>query len=122
MNFAKKNGKCIVEAFVEFHKKNPHIYKRFLHYALERMSGNLRHKISGKAIINRIRWDDDVDSTARDYKINDAFSPYYVRLFIKQFPQHQSRFELRRLRALDYVLGFSEGKNKNYLFKDGGWK
>ena len=91
--------------FMVFHEANPHIYKYFKEYALKwiQSPGKKIIKISSKQIIGRIRWFLDVETEKTDFKINDAFTPHYARLFIKEFPQYENLFELRKLRAKNPV-------------------
>lgn len=99
MNFRTTNGKTIKQAFDEFHSANPHIYEQFKEIAFMLIRRN-KKKISSKMIINHIRWMVYVQ-TADDtgYKINDAYTPHYARLFIYDYPQHETKFETRNLRS-----------------------
>jgi len=56
-------------------------------------------KVSSKLIINRIRWEVYIETSGDPYRINDAFTSHYARLFVKEFPEHKGAFEFRRLRS-----------------------
>lgn len=99
MKYKDATGKTIIESFKQFHKDNPIVYELFKRYAM-----NLIHvgkkKLSSKLIINRIRWEVYLETKTDElYRINDAFTAHYARLFIEDFPQHEDKFEFRRLRA-----------------------
>jgi hypothetical protein len=101
--FYKKNGKTIQEAFEKYHKANPKIYELFKKFALEivkKRAGKKNKKTSAKLIINRIRWEIYVETLSDDgYRINDAWSSRYARLFSEEFPQHEDIFNFRLLRS-----------------------
>ena len=105
MNFKQKNGKTIEQAFSEFHKENPRIYEYFKEYfeLLHIRKGISR--VSSKLIINRIRFEISIGTTSVDYKINDAFTAHYSRLFVKDYPQYIHCFEFRRIRSFVPVQG-----------------
>jgi len=101
MNFETLNGKSIEDSFWDFHRSNPHIYHLFAKYALYMIRSKGMKKISSKLIINRIRWEVYVETdTDDDYRINDAFTPWFSRLFIKDFPEYKNIFEFRRIRSM----------------------
>jgi len=105
MNFKQSNGKSIEQAFSEFHKENPHIYEYFKDYfQLLHIRKGIK-KVSSKLIINRIRWEVTIKTTSTDYKINDAFTAHYARLFVKDYPQYIDCFEFRRIRSFVPVQG-----------------
>lgn len=100
-DFKSTFGKSIEESFLQYHKDNPHIYAHFCDYALAWLKTGAK-KISSKQIIGRIRWFLDVESKgeeAKSFKCNDAFTAYFSRMFVEQFPEYSERFEFRNLRA-----------------------
>jgi len=101
MNFRTENGKTIKQAFDEFHKANPHVYQKFKKLALGLINQrNARSKISSKMIINQIRWLTYTETTEQTgYKINDAYTSHYARLFISDYPQYETKLETRNLRS-----------------------
>ena len=61
-----------------FDHKNPHIYALFLRFAYE--AKNRGHKrFSSKSIIERIRWETNVMTTDKMFKISNNLTPYYSR-------------------------------------------
>lgn len=101
MRYSEQTGKSIPEAFQDFHRDNPRVYELFRKFALWLIETKGKKKISSKLIINRIRWEIYLETKTEDkYRINDAFTSHYARLFILEFPKYSDRFELRRLRCL----------------------
>lgn len=97
MNYRDTHGRTILEAFKDFHTKNPDVYKQFENQTMAAI-GRGRKKISAKLIINWIRWNIYLDTTDESYKINDAFQSYYARLFVELHPEHLTIFNFRKLR------------------------
>jgi hypothetical protein len=105
MNFKQTTGKTIGVAFAEFHKANPEVFKLFDSFCWEILRA--RKKISAKLIINRIRWEIYMTTEGDDkYKINDAFSCWYARLWLWENPQYRDKIELREIR---------DGENENFI-------
>ena len=97
MNYKELNGHSIRDGFDKFNAENPHIFKAFEQQALRAIAKG-RTKISSKLIINWIRWHEFLESSDKNFKINDAFGSYYSRHFIEKHPQHKDVFEFRKLR------------------------
>lgn len=97
MNYKQLTGKTIREGFEEFNKENPHVFRAFEQQALKAIEKG-REKISGKLIINWIRWNEKLETNDQNFKINDAFQAYYVRAFITKYPEYYYAFNLRKLR------------------------
>ena len=107
-SFQKQTGKTIQQAFDEFHALNPKVYIEFIRFANE-ASRRGKKKLSAKLIINRIRWEiwlPTVEPTLfndggemKAWKLNDAYSSRYARLFADDFPEHESKLEFRELRS-----------------------
>lgn len=102
MNFSTQTGQTIEEAFNDFDRQNPHIYELFKKYLREWWKANKNNpgaKTSSKLIINRIRWEVETTTTAKDFKINDAFSRSYIRKFARDYPAFANLFEYREIRS-----------------------
>ena len=98
MDFESLNGKTIKQAFDEFHSKNPKVYKLFCEQCFRAIQRN-RKKLSSKQILGFIRWEISLETESDDgFKINDAFTSHYSRLFVKDYPQHIEIFNFRGLR------------------------
>ena len=97
MNYKELNGISIREGFEQFNSSNPHVFCEFEKQALMAINKG-REKISAKLIINWIRWNECLRTSDQNFRINDAYQSYYARLFIKKYPEYESRFEFRKLR------------------------
>jgi len=101
MNFQQNTGKTIQQAFEKFHADNPLIYSYYCDFALAWIKSGAK-KISSKQIIGRIRWFIEVETKgeeAKTWKVNDAFTCYFSRLFVSDFPEYQEYFNFRELRS-----------------------
>ena len=124
-DYLQTNGKTIEQAFTEYHEENPEVFEMFRKYLLQIVNSNLSKTVSierlqaekkirtsSKMIINRIRWEiatvgiqapnseENVKEGKFDsFKINDAFTSRYARLFCDQNPEWSFLFNLRNLRS-----------------------
>lgn len=103
MNYKELNGLSIREGFDAFNKQNPHIYDAFEEQVLNAIRKG-RNKVSAKLIINWIRWNEFLNSSDLNFKINDAYQSYYARYFVEKHPQYEYIFEFRRLRNEDRIV------------------
>ncbi len=109
----RKPARSSRERFERFHKENPHVFDLFKRFAFQALASN-RGRFSGRTIIHRIRWYTRVETDdPTGFKINDHWSPYYVRMFVAEFSEHEGFFEMRRAIA-DTMLP------KNVFRLDGG--
>ena len=84
--------------FVAFDADNPRVWELFVRFAREALAAR-RERFSADAILHRIRWFSNVETTAdTGFKVNDHFSAFYARKFVRMFPEHSSFFELRERR------------------------
>lgn len=97
MNYFQLNGESIRDGFLKFHKENPHIYASFEQQAMNAINKG-RTKLSAKLIINWIRWNEFIESSDKNFSVNDAFQALYAREFINRHPEHSGIFEMRKLR------------------------
>lgn len=86
--------KATLEAFKKFHKENPHIYRHFKELA-NKMYATGRKKYSSKLIINVMRWESDLKTNSKPFKINDRFQSLYGRLLAYKDPKFRDWFEFR---------------------------
>lgn len=83
-----------LKAFKNFHRENPHVYKRFKELAYQ-MQRTGRKKYSSKLIINVMRWEADLKTKGKVFKINDRFQSLYGRLLAYNDPTFETFFEFR---------------------------
>lgn len=116
MTYAESTGQSIQQSFEDYHAKYPEVYEHFIRLAFKAIRSG-KDKISAKMIINVIRWEifiktknaplkdspptlfEQGNPDKKEFKINDAYQSRYARLFIKDFPQHADKFEVRSLRS-----------------------
>ena len=99
MKYSDKTGRSIPEAFEDYHYDHPDIYIHFKKFAFDLIATGMK-KISAKLIIERVRWEIYMGVTDTDcFKINNVFTSYYARLFVDDYPEHQDKFEFRRLKS-----------------------
>jgi len=78
-----------------FHKANPEVWDHFVLFTNQIISKGFAN-YSVKAIFERIRWELDSKSTGESqFKINNNFSAFYGRRFMKMYPQHAGFFRTR---------------------------
>lgn len=87
----------IERAFNEYHRANPAVWQAFERFAFEAIRAGMK-KYSARAIIHRIRWFVEVETKSSDgFSVNNNLSPYYARMFMARYSQHQGFFETREL-------------------------
>lgn len=86
--------------FLDFHVLHPQVYRLFEKFALQLIERGHK-KLGAKMIMERIRWEITTGSKDNDgFKINNNYTAYYSRLFIKNNPQYRDYFEFREIRKL----------------------
>lgn len=108
MKHKELSGMSIEQSFKKFNKENPHVYKMFSEQCLIAIKKG-KSKISSKAIINWMRWEIfmqtnkrasiNIDGKIFEFKINDAYTSRYARLFLIKNPKYMGIFDLRQLRS-----------------------
>ena len=99
MDFETLNGRTIKDTFDQFHEENPAVYGFFKTYADRAIRSGVK-KLSSKLIINRIRWEIYIQISGDEtYRINDAFTAHYARLYAEDYPEYAHMFEFRRIRS-----------------------
>lgn len=93
-----KEHTSISEAFMAFHKLNPHIYNRLVELTRAARAAGRTHVGIG-AMWERLRWDYLVSTNGADFKLNNNYRSRYARLIIANEPELANMFELRALRS-----------------------
>jgi hypothetical protein len=83
--------------FWKHHDVNPRMYELFNQFAGQAVVRRPRY--SSDAILHRIRWFTDIESTGEPFKVNDHYSAYYARLWMRDHPEHAGFFETRATRV-----------------------
>ena len=93
-----------IEGFESYHVSNPQIYIAFKKLTFQLISSGRKH-YGAKAIFEVIRFNTAIKGNDQ-YKVNNNYTAYYARLFMKDFPKHDGFFNLRKSK-------FDENKIKN---------
>jgi hypothetical protein len=80
-----------------WHKLNPQVWEKFREYTLEAVNSGRRH-YSHWAIINRIRWNREIETKGGEFKISNDYICFYARLFHAKYPEHGDFFRLKMLK------------------------
>ena len=94
----------------EWHKQNPKVWERFRDYTLEAIRSG-RKNYSQWAVINRIRWNEEIETKGGDFKISNNYISFYARLFHAKYPEHKDFFKLKPLKEEKEI---QELKSKGY--------
>ena len=80
--------------FLEFHKANPHVYKRLVEMALElAVKGHQRYGIAG--LFEVLRWETAISTTESTFKLCNNHRAYYARLIMENVPRLRRFFVIR---------------------------
>lgn len=110
--------------FVEFFWANLEIWRLFVRFA-DTVTERGYKKFSARTIIERIRWETNLETKGEPVKINNDYTPYYARLYMLY--RKSDLFKLRYLKSIDKkaykenltVVGFDEpgDEEKDVLLK-----
>ena len=79
-----------------FSAKHPKVNKLFVAFTKEVIDRGFKH-YSVKAVFERIRWEtDQADAAGKSmFKLNNNYSPWFARKFMKENPQFDGFFRTR---------------------------
>ena len=83
--------------FEVFHRDNPRVYEMFKQFTFRAINRGFKH-LSADMVLHRIRWEtyiETVDPDPGGFKINNNYSAFYGRLFMREFPQYDGFFRTR---------------------------
>lgn len=106
-----------------FHKKHPEVWRLFVRFTEELITAGHKH-YSAKGIFERIRWEQDVAQPQwkqdgyvgsgcinggqpvsyaknQQFKLNNNYSSFYARAYMKKFPRHDGFFRTRKRKSAD---------------------
>lgn len=95
------------DAFKKYHADHPDIYRNFKKYSFM-MLGRGRKRYSAKCIIERIRWDYDMEYSDKEFKISNSMTSFYVRFLIWNHEEFAGFFQLKKVKGIRH-------KEKNQL-------
>ncbi|MGH2618596.1 MAG: hypothetical protein ACRDJC_25480, partial [Thermomicrobiales bacterium] len=82
------------ERFERFHEANPHVYDHLVRMARQWRSATGGRRLGIRTLWEATRWDIGLRTGDEDYKLNDHYPAFYVRLIIKREPDLADLFEL----------------------------
>ena len=85
------------EKWWAWHKANPKVWEKFEEYTFQAIQSG-RKKYSQWAIINRIRWNEEIETKGGDFKISNDYICFYARLFHARYPQYKGFFSIKPLK------------------------
>jgi hypothetical protein len=85
---------ALLARFKAFHAANPHILEAFIAAALEMQAAGWE-KYSATCIMNKIRWDTNLKTNGKPFRIDDSFTPIYARVAAVTEPALKDFFEFR---------------------------
>jgi len=106
----------IVARFKKFHHKNTDVWILFQHYTFEIIDAEFSH-YSSSDILGRIRWHSNLKTKGTAVKINSCHSPYYSRLFMMKYPEHEGFFRTRKLTS-ETKAAFNDDDDVYIIEKD----
>lgn len=77
--------------FLAFHRDNARVYELYVQFA--RTLARSQSRLGSRAILERIRWETNVETNGATVKIPNAYSAYYSRLFEIDNPQYDGLFQ-----------------------------
>jgi len=93
-------GPSIYKNFLRFNEQYPQVYLLFEKFALQLIHAG-KKKLGAKMILERIRWEIATGSKDEEgFKINNNYTAYYSRWFIRNHPQYAEYFEFRTIRRM----------------------
>jgi hypothetical protein len=81
----------LLDEFVAFHEANPEVYELFDSYCREAIRSG-RTRLGAKMVIERMRWYTDIETSDGEFKLRNAFTAFYARLWQTRHPEHPGFF------------------------------
>jgi len=88
----------IGDAFRVFHAENPHVYAELRAGALRLHHAGWKH-FGIARLYEGLRYQRALETTAKDWKLDNNFRALYARLLMEQEPELEGFFELRQRTA-----------------------
>jgi hypothetical protein len=89
------------ERFERFHQDNPHVYDLMVRLARDWKRRTGRNRLGVAALWERMRWELAVRTTDEAPALNNDHKAFYARLIMRQEPDLEGLFEVRRSVADD---------------------
>ncbi|WP_323028437.1 hypothetical protein [Gelidibacter japonicus] len=82
-------------AFQQYDKDHPEVYQLFKEVTFEAIKKGFKY-FSARGLFQVMRFNRGGKIKDDGFKLNNNYTPYYVRKFKKEFPQYDAFFECRR--------------------------
>lgn len=82
-------------AFQRYDLQHPEVYRRFAELTFEAIKKGFKN-FSARGLLWVMRFENGAHPKNDGFKLNNNYTPYYVRKFVKEFPQHKAFFECRK--------------------------
>jgi hypothetical protein len=96
-DYLQKIDSRLVNRFIEFHEKNPIVYKKFVEYTKKIIDRGFE-RYSAWTIINVIRWEQDLETKGNAFRINNDFIALYARMLVNRNSWFKGFFNLREMK------------------------
>lgn len=84
--------------FLIWAARNPNIVGLFFRFADQAWDSG-RRTLGAKLIVERIRWETMVESQGDDFKVNNNYTAYLARMYVRQKPDRSKLFRFREVRG-----------------------
>ena len=79
----------------EFHNQNQDVWRLFCGFTFDLIGLGYKN-YSAKAVFERIRWEKDTGGDGvNQFKLNNNYTAFYARRFMKVYPEHDGFFRTR---------------------------
>lgn len=86
---------AVTTNFEQYDLGHPEIWKQFREITLNLIRLGKKH-YGAKAIFEIIRYHRFIEYGVGEFKVNNNFTAYYARKFMRVFPEHNGFFETRK--------------------------
>jgi hypothetical protein len=84
------------DAFIKYDQDFPQIWRSFKNYTFRTIDKGFEN-YSARAIFHIIRWQTGINAEfPKGFKVNNNYSPYYARKFMRMFPKYEGFFRNRK--------------------------
>lgn len=93
----------IEEQAINFYKEHPEVWTLFCKFTFELINRGFKHYSAQHGVFSQIRWHTDkpdIDGLST-FKINNNYSAFYARWFMKKYPEHDGFFRTRHQTSLE---------------------
>jgi hypothetical protein len=84
--------------FQKFHQENPQVYRELAELARQAKRRG-RRKIGIKMLFEVVRWNRFLQTTDKEFKLNNNLHSRYARLLMEREPELRGIFNLRELKS-----------------------